>query len=58
VVAATEAGASRRHAAKRFGVWVASAIGLHERFRQNGQITPKPMSGDRTTGSALMRSLP
>jgi hypothetical protein len=55
LVAASETGSSRRHTAKRAEAWVASAIRWHERFRQNGQITPNP--GDRTTGSALMRSL-
>lgn len=36
VVAAIEAGASRRQAAKRFGVGAASAVRWHERFRQDG----------------------
>ena len=46
VVAAIEVGASRRQAAKRFGVGVASAVRWHERFRQ---IAPKPMGGDRNS---------
>ncbi len=49
VVATIEAGASRRQAAKRFGVGAASAVRWHERFRQNGQIAPKPMGGDRNS---------
>ena len=49
VVAAIEAGASRRQAAKRFGIGAASAIRWHERYRQDGQIAPKPMGGDRNS---------
>lgn len=49
VVAAIEAGASRRLAAKRFGVGAASAIRWHERYRQEGRIAPKPMGGDRNS---------
>ena len=49
VVAAIEAGASRRQAAKRFGVGAASAIRWHERFRQDGRIAPRPMGGDRNS---------
>ncbi len=40
VVAAIEAGASRRQAAKRFGAGAASAIRWHERFRDDGRIAP------------------
>jgi transposase-like protein len=43
VVAAIEAGASRRQAAKRVGVGEASAVRWHERFRQDG---PMLRSGD------------
>ena len=49
VVAAIEAGASRRQAAKRFGVGAASAIRWHDCFRQDGRIAPKPMGGDRNS---------
>lgn len=49
VVAAIEAGASRRQAAKRFGVGTASAVRWHERFRQDGQIAPRPVGGDRNS---------
>jgi transposase len=47
VVAAIEQGASRRQAAKRFGVSAASAIGWHERFAQEGRIASKPQGGDQ-----------
>lgn len=47
VVAAIEAGASRRQTAKRFGVGVSSAIRWHDSFRREGRIEPKPMGGDR-----------
>lgn len=47
VIAAIEAGASCRQAAERFGVGAASAIRWYARFRQEGQIAPKPMGGDR-----------
>ncbi|MCJ2079830.1 IS630 family transposase [Methylobacterium sp. J-090] len=49
VVAAIEAGASRRQAAQRFGIGAASAIRWHERFRREGRIAPKPMGGDRNS---------
>ncbi|MCJ2131720.1 IS630 family transposase [Methylobacterium sp. E-045] len=49
VVAAIEAGASRRQAAKRFGVGAASVIRWHERFWQDGRIAPRPMGGDRNS---------
>jgi transposase len=49
VVFAIEAGASRRQAAKRFGIGAASAIRWRERYRQDGQIAPKPMGGDRNS---------
>lgn len=43
-----EAGSSRRQAAKRFGVGKASAIRWHTRFRDAGEIMPKPAGGDRS----------
>lgn len=49
VVAAIEAGASRRHAAKLFGVGLGSAALWHKRFRQDGRIAPKPMGRDRNS---------
>ena len=47
VIAAIEAGASCRQAAERFGIGVATSIRWHARFRQDGQVGPKPMGGDR-----------
>lgn len=49
VVAASEAGASRCQAAKRFGIEAAIAVRCHERFRQEGQVAPTPMGGDRNS---------
>jgi transposase len=46
VIAAMEAGASCRRAARRFGVAAASAICWYERFRHEGRIAPKPSGGD------------
>ena len=45
VVAAVEEGASRRRAAKRFGVSPASAVRWCGNFVQEGRIAPKPMGG-------------
>ena len=47
VIAAIEAGASCRQAAKRFGVGKASAIRWHARFRAEGAVAAKPKGGDR-----------
>jgi transposase len=47
VIAASEAGASCRQAAERFGVGKASAIRWHARYRAEGAIAAKPMGGDR-----------
>ena len=47
VVAAVEAGASRRQAADRFGVGVSSAIRWVAQSRQTGDIAPKPRGGRR-----------
>jgi transposase len=49
VVAAVAAGASCHRAAARFGVSVSSASRWSERFRQEGQLAPKPMGGDHTS---------
>ena len=43
VIEAVEAGSSRRKAAERFGVGKASAIRWHARFRDMGEIAPKPL---------------
>src|SRR3954452_23016592 len=49
VVAALAAGASCHRAAARFGVSVSSASRWSERYRQEGQVAPKPMGGDHTS---------
>jgi transposase len=49
VVAAVAAGASCHRAAARFGVSVSSASRWSERFRQEGQLAPKPSGGDHTS---------
>jgi transposase len=49
VVAAVAAGASCRRAAARFGVSVSSASRWSERFRDEGQVAPKPIGGDHTS---------
>jgi transposase len=46
VVAGTEAGASRRQTAQRFGIGIASANRWRDRFRRAGRIEPQPMGGD------------
>ena len=48
-VAAVAEGASCHRAAARFGVSVSSASRWSERFREEGQIAPKPSGGDRTS---------
>ena len=47
VVAAVEAGASRRQAAERFGVGVSSAIRWVAQSRRTGDLTPRPRGGRR-----------
>ena len=47
VVEAVEAGSSRRQAAARFGVGVASAIRWFQAWRARGDIRAKPQGGDR-----------
>ena len=47
VVAAVEAGASRRQAALRFGVGVSSAIRWVAQAHETGDITPKRQGGAR-----------
>ena len=46
VIAAVEAGSSRRAAAERFGVAVASAIRWVSAFRTTGALSAKPKGGD------------
>jgi transposase len=47
VVAAVEAGASRRQAAARFGVGVSSAIRWVAQAHTTGDLSPKPRGGAR-----------
>ena len=47
VVAAVEAGASRRQAAARFGVGVSSAIRWVTQSRETGDLAPKQRGGRR-----------
>jgi transposase len=47
VVRAVEAGASRRQAAERFGVSLASASRWCMRFARDGHVAPKPLGGDQ-----------
>ena len=49
VVAAVEAGASRRQAAERFGVGVSSAIRWVAQARATGDVAPKRQGGARRT---------
>ncbi len=50
VVAAVEAGTSRRQAAARFGVSVSSAIRWVRRWRDQGEVCARPQGGDRRSG--------
>lgn len=52
VVAAIEAGLSRRAAAERFGVSIASAVRWHQRYRRFGDVAADRMGGDRTSHRA------
>lgn len=47
VVAAVEAGLSRRQAASRFGVGISSAIRWVAQARETGDVAPKPRGGAR-----------
>jgi transposase len=47
VVEAVEAGSSRRAAAARFGVGIASAIRWVRAWRERGDVGAKPQGGDR-----------
>lgn len=47
VIAAVDAGLSRRAAAERFGVGTASAIRWVREWRDTGSICAKPQGGDR-----------
>lgn len=47
LIAAVEAGQSRRSVARRFGVAASTAIKLVDLWRREGHMDPKPMGGDR-----------
>lgn len=47
VVAAVDAGMSRRHAAARFGIGVSSAIRWVSQSRTTGDLSPRPRGGRR-----------
>ena len=50
VVGAVEAGGSRRGAAARFGVSVATVIRWARTWRETGETHAKPRGGDRRSG--------
>ena len=47
VVRAIQAGASRRAAADKFDVSIASAVRWHQRYKRTGSVEPNTMGGDR-----------
>ena len=47
VIDAVESGMSRRAAAERFGVAVSTAIKWVRRWRQTGNLWPRPQGGDK-----------
>jgi transposase len=49
VVRAITGGLSRRAAAAKFDVSVASAVRWYQRFQRQGDVRPAPMGGDRTS---------
>ena len=49
VVEAIEAGLSRRAAAAKFDVSVASAVRWRQRFKRTGSVEPDAIGGDRTS---------
>ena len=50
VIDAVDAGSTRRQAAARFGVSVASAVRWVQEWRETGRTAPKPRGGDRKSG--------
>ena len=52
VVLAIEAGLSRRDAAAKFDVSIASAVRWHQRYRRTGRVVPDAIGGDRTSHRA------
>ena len=49
VVRAIESGLSRRAAAAKFDVSIASAVRWYQRFKRQGDMRPEPIGGDRTS---------
>jgi putative transposase len=47
VVAAVEGGVSRRQAAALFQLGISTVVHWVRRFRETGNVTAKPMGGDR-----------
>jgi transposase len=52
VVRAIEAGLSRRAAAAKFDVSIASAVRWHQRYTRTGSIEPDAIGGDPRTSGA------
>ena len=57
VVGEIEEGATRREAAERFGVSVASAVRWHQMWRNDGTIEAKPSGGSRSALSPATCSI-
>jgi transposase len=57
IVAAVEAGASRRAAAERFAVSESAAVKLLQRWEQTGSLEPGQMGGHRQFGLAAHEQL-
>lgn len=49
VVRAIDGGLSRRAAAAKFDVSIASAVRWYQRFKRQGDVRPDPIGGDRTS---------
>ena len=52
VVSAIEGGLSRRAAASKFDVSIASAVRWHQRFKRTGSVAPDKVGGDRLSHRA------
>lgn len=52
VVGAIEGGLSRRAAAGKFDVSIASAVRWHQRFKRTGSVAPDALGGDRLSHRA------
>ena len=56
VVRAIEGGLSRRAAAAKFDVSIASAVRWHQRYKRTGSIAPEAIGGDRHSHRAEMHA--